>query len=221
MIRKSIFAAVALLAIASYANATLIAEWTFETSLPATAGPHTAEGGVNGASSLALGLHTGPATYSSPAGNGSAHSFSANQWSVGDYYQFCTSTTGYSSMVISWDQTGSSTGPRDFALKLSSDGYSASALTYQVLLNGSPNPAWNGTTSSAVYHFSVAVSSLDNAASACVRMIDTSTTAINLGTVATAGTDRVDNVQFNGVVPEPGTVALLGLGVVGLIRRRR
>ncbi len=216
MIRRTIFAAVVLMSVASYAHATLLAEWTFEVSAPVTAGPHTAEGGLNAASSLALGVHPGGSTYSSPAGNGSARSFSSNTWVVGDYYQFCTSTTGYGSIVVSWEQAGSNTGPRDFDLKSSADGYVASLLAYTVALS-----TWNSGSASAGFSYSVPVPALDNTASACFRLIDRSTVSINGSTVASGGTGRVDNVQVNGVVPEPTTLALLVLGGFGLIRRRR
>lgn len=229
MIRKSIIvvAVAALFCIASSAQATLLAEWTFQVSVPATAGPHAAEGGLNaGVGSPAIGLHASGATvYSSPAGNGSSNSFSSNTWAVGDYYQFCTSTAGYNTIVVSWDQTGSNTGPRDFELRSSADGYASNLLSYVVLFNGAPNASWSaGSTPAqqAPYKFSVAVPALDNLASACFRLRDASTTSINGTTVAAGGTDRVDNAQFNGeLIPEPGTLALLGIGAFGLIRRRR
>src|SRR5438105_15687052 len=77
-----------------------IAQWTFETSAPTTAGPIAPEVGSGSAS----GSHAGAAVYSSPAGNGSVHSYSANTWAVGDYWQFQTSTLGSSGISLSWDQ---------------------------------------------------------------------------------------------------------------------
>src|SRR5690349_21798851 len=76
-------------------QAVLIADWTFETSVPTTAGPYVAEGGVNAATSFASGLHAGASVYSNPAGAGSAESFSSTAWAIGDYYQFTSSTIGY------------------------------------------------------------------------------------------------------------------------------
>src|SRR5271165_4431061 len=85
-----------------------IADWTFETSQPATAGPFNPEVGAGSAT----GSHAGAAVYSTPAGNGSSHSFSANTWAVGDYYQYQVSTVGDSGTIyLSFDQTSSSTGP--------------------------------------------------------------------------------------------------------------
>ena len=96
-----------------------LAVWTFETSLPATAGPHAAEGGINaGAGSPASGFHASASVvYSNPAGNGSAESFSSTFWSVGDYWQFSTSSVGYTDIHLAWDQASSNTGPRDFVLR--------------------------------------------------------------------------------------------------------
>src|SRR6266446_9928561 len=100
-------AALALVFLGATSAQAQIAQWTFETSIPATAGPFAPEVGSGSAS----GLHAGAAVYSSPAGNGSAHSYSANTWAVGDYWQFQTSTLGFSGIALSWDQASSSTGP--------------------------------------------------------------------------------------------------------------
>ena len=48
------------------------------------------------------------------AGNGSTKSLSANNWSVGDYWQLQLSTVGFSGLSLSYDQTGSATGPQGF-----------------------------------------------------------------------------------------------------------
>ncbi|HEY2154598.1 MAG TPA: hypothetical protein VGH33_03145, partial [Isosphaeraceae bacterium] len=67
---------VLLLSIASTARADVIADWTFETTLPTTAGPFAPEVGSGAAS----GQHASASTYSTPVGNGSAHSFSSTAW---------------------------------------------------------------------------------------------------------------------------------------------
>ena len=43
-------------------------------------------------------------------GNGSPKSMSGNGWAVGDYWQFQSSTLGFSDIGISFDQISSSTG---------------------------------------------------------------------------------------------------------------
>ena len=140
------------------ADPTVVANWTFETSIPATAGPFAAETGTGSA----LGFHAGATTYSSPAGNGSTHSFSSTAWAVGDYYQFQTSTLGDPNVAISFDQTSSNTGPRDFILQYSTNGTSFTAFgaQYSVLANNAPNPVWNATTASPIYNFNFDLSSI-------------------------------------------------------------
>jgi hypothetical protein len=239
MVRKIFSAAMASLAISSFANATLISEWNFESSIPAgwtgTSGAtgtnpgitFPAEDGVHsGAGFPASGLHASSATiWSGPFGNGSNRALSSDRWAVGDYYQFCTSTAGYSSVTITWDQTGSNTGPREFVIKSSGDGYTAALYTATLLVNGSPNTPWGPATTPLQQfpyrHTTLPIPELDNLASVCIRFIDNSTTSLNGGTVGTAGTNRIDNVQFNGVLPEPGSLALLGIGLIGLFRRQR
>jgi len=106
--------------------------------------------------------------------------------------------------------------------------YTQFGANYSVLANASPNPVWNTTTYQAVYTSSIDLSSvtaLDNAATVVFRLVDMSTTSANGGTVAAAGTDRVDNFTVSATpVPEPSTLAL---GLVGgftcwvALRRKR
>ncbi|MEW5967884.1 MAG: PEP-CTERM sorting domain-containing protein [Pseudomonadota bacterium] len=207
------------------ASADTLAQWTFETSAPTTAGTFAPEVG----SGSALGFHASSSVvYSNPVGNGSGESFSSNYWSVGDYYQFQTSTVGYEDIVVSWDQASSNTGPRDFMLSYSTDGFSfANFAAYSVLANAAPNPTWTSSTSHPVYGLSFDLSSiaaLDNQASVYFRLVDVSTVSANGGTVATAGTNRVDNFTVMAApVPEAETYAMMlaGLGLVGFMARRR
>ncbi len=226
--KSTVFVAAALAAGAACAisaHAGVIASWTFETSAPVTAGPHTAEGGANAASSFASGFHAGTSTYSSPVGNGSARSFSSNGWAVGDYYQFVTSTLGYHSISIGWDHTSSNTGPRDFILYYSVDSgatFTALTGTLAVLANASPNPTWSSTTNHPIFAIGpfAGPAALDNQASVIFRMVQSSTVSANGGTVASTGTSRVDNVTIEGtLIPSPGALALLGMA--GLVARRR
>jgi hypothetical protein len=203
------------------ASASVIADWTFETSAPATAGPFNPESGAGQAS----GSHAGTSTYSSPAGNGSSHSFSSTNWAVGDYYQFKVSTTGLSNIDLTFDQTSSNTGPGNFQLEYSTtgSGFTNFGSAYTVLANSAPNPPWNATTGSSLYTITDDLSSitaLNNAPAVYFRLADSSTVSANGGVVASGGTDRVDNVIVQSV-PEPMSMSVIAVGAVGLLARRR
>jgi len=233
MIKTHLLVAVAAAAAwASPAHAIVTVQWDFEgTTTPADLNDSTTS--PSAAASLgigtALGVHAAAATdWSTPVGNGSANSFSSNTWSVGDYWQFSFSTTGFTGLTLSFDQTSSGTGPRDFTLAYSTNGTSfTNFANYAVLANAAPNTAWSGSTYNPAYTFTYdlsAVTALNNQASVFVRLIDASTVSAGGGVVAAAGTNRVDNFTVNLTpVPEASTSAMLlaGLAVLGFMARRR
>lgn len=180
---------------------TTLVKWTFETSVPTTAGPHAAEEGTGQAS----GWHVNNATaYTNPAGNGSAESFSSDKWAIGDYYQIQFSTTGISEITLTWDATGSNTGPRDFKVQYSVDGSnftdaSGTNSTYQ-LTNDSWSSGSYKPASTRVLSLTT-VASLNNTANVFIRFVCTSTTSIGGGTVAAAGTSRIDDIKITYISP--------------------
>lgn len=202
-----------------------MAEWNFEVSGPLLTLADsmdsplaTAEAGVYAGTSIANGHHAGAATdWSSPVGNGSLESFSANTWAVGDYWQFSTSTLGYQDIAISWHQTRSSTGPATWDLYWSTDGsvfnllldnYSAPVITWS-----SATPDVTGTT---VFPDVLAPAALDNQSTIYFRLTADSAAS------AAAGTGRIDNIIISGnAIPAPGALALLGLAGLTARRRRR
>lgn len=170
------------------------------------------------------------AVYSSPSGNGSLHSLSANVWTAGDYYQFQVPTTGIQNIIVSYDQVSSGTGPKVFSFLYSVDGMNFStAGSYSIgLTQDATNTAsttltgtessWNPSSSGAynqVFNLS-AVAGLNNDTSAIFEIVEADTTT------ATSGTDRVDNFIVAGsAVPEPASLTLLTLaGAAALFRRR-
>ena len=205
-----------------------LALWTFETTGPniilnnsATSPVAAADSGIFGGN--AQGVHTSANTdWTSPAGNGSAECFSANEWQIGDYWEFTTSTLGYQNITIGWDQTRSATGATTFDLYYSNDGVNFTNLVddYAVLENVVANGGtWNTTTSFPAYTFAPLGTSSDmnNQSTVWFRFV-----AQNAGT-NTGGTGRIDNVIIQGdAVPAPGALALLALaGVTARARRRR
>jgi len=219
----------------AHAAAITQADFTFETSGLAFStsvtqgsnafGPVIAEIG----SGSAYGSHAATnAVFSSPAGNGSLHSFSNNVWAAGDYYQFVVPTTGIQNIVFSYDQISSSTGPKVFDLLYSSDGSSyQTAGSYAIALTetatnstgGTASESTWGTSASGAYNHSFDLSSitaLNNDANAIFEIVEADTTT------ATAGTDRIDNVIVSGsAVPEPASVSLMTLAAAGLLFRKR
>jgi len=193
-------------------QAAIIADWTFETSVPTTPGPIAPEVG----SGTGTGVHAGAATYSSPSGNGSAQSWNSNTWAIGDYYQFQASTLGESGITISWDQTRSSSGPGQpnpsapsFKLQYSTDGTNfTDAFSYIVPVTGNTGAVWTSQFADLS-----SVSALDNQSAVYFRM-----TAIQAAQSAN-GQSRVDNVVIASV-PEP-TAGLLLVSAVLLVAGRR
>jgi hypothetical protein len=217
------------------ANAAIVldlANWTFETSQPATAGPFVPELGFYAAASGALGNHASGATvYSSPAGNGSPHSFSSNTWAVGDYYQFSTKSANFIDIKLSWDQTSSATGPKDFELFYNVNGGAYASLgTYVVLPNqvGAPGAGvWNSTTAIPAYSYAAdlsAINALENKNAISFRLVMfTNADSTPPGTVGTGGTDRVDNFRITATqIPLPGTVFVFaGVAAAAGVARRK
>jgi len=200
------------------ANAAVLSQWTFETSVPTTAGPHVAETGVFAGNATS----NSGGTLSNPAGNGSAESFSSNGWNAGEYYQFSTSTTGYKDITISFAQAASNTGPQNFQFQYSTDGINY--LNFGSSYVG-PTPDFDGSAFKATNVLSynlTSITALNEKAAVGFRVAVVGSTAENDGTIASGGTFRIDDFTVNGnLVPEPGSLALLGLGGLLIARRRR
>jgi autotransporter-associated beta strand protein len=190
----------AVLMAASWAAAqSTIAQWTFETTSPTTAGPHAAE--VNNSTGVAnaLGFHAGASTYSSPAGNGSSKSFSSTAWAVGDYYQFSVPTSGFQSIQFSIDAVSSNTGPKNFNFLYSTDGTNfTNAGSYSIPVSQFFSSATVNSNLRFAFDLS-AVSALSNTTNPVFfRVVMKDTVSVNNGVVAGTGTSRVDNVTVLG-----------------------
>jgi hypothetical protein len=175
-----------------------IAVWTFETSAPTTSGPIVPETGLGTAS----GFHASTSTYSSPAGNGSAKSYSSNTWVVGDYYQFQVSTLTLSNIYFFFDQTGSNTGPNSFKVQYSTNGSTFTDFNSYTIPGATATTAyaWAAGTPITTTSFSFNLSSitaLNNQAAIYLRIVCNGPNAFNGTAIGTAGTNRVDNVTIS------------------------
>ena len=226
MTKQFLFAAVAASVAAATASADLVCGWTMATAVPAaTTGVSynygAADQGTGTAGSMLSSAHAASAaTYTSPSGNGSTYSLSANNWAIGDNYQVAFSTVGSAGLSISWDQTRSGTGPATFDALLSIDGGATwtNLLTgYSVVqagFAGTGTTSWNTVTNQpGFFTQTVALGvAAENQTEVRVRFSSTVTTAAS-------GTNRIDNIMVTNNIPSPGAIALLGLA--GLVARRR
>ena len=207
-----------------------LAKWTFEVNTPPDLANSTTITGIAAdiGTGTASGIHASAATdWTTPVGNASSNSLSVNTWNSGDYFQFTTSTTGYENISVSWDQTGSSTGPTAFKLAYSTNGTSFTDFaSYSVVLSTGTNiifsdlttgSSWSATKTATnttqSYNLS-AISSLNSITGVYFRLITTSSPAAG-------GTNRVDNFTITGTavaaaVPEPSTYAAI-IGAVALV----
>lgn len=199
---KRIFVTLLMLLSSSIIYAQTIALWTFETAQPANSGPHDAEVGTG----VAMGVHATASTFSSPAGNGSPHSFRANKWAAGDFFQFAVSTTGHEGITFSFSQTSSARGPKTFEVQVSTDGTIFTTLAgsnYNVI-----NSTWNVVNSNATSLHSFSLPGMGNQPMLVVRLrVVAGSTAVNGSSITASGTSRIDNVSITGSSPLPVSIS--------------
>lgn len=234
---SSIIVAVGLVAAAAAsADAAVIVGWTMPTAFPTGTGnvptgttylppgPNgagVADQGSNAAGSQLRAVKSlAASTYTSPSGNGSQYSFSANNWSPGDFYEISFSAAGITDgLVLSWDQARSSTGPAAFKVSMSVNGGAfADLLDYTVLQSGggSAPGTWSSTTYNPIYSSTLLLGgAASNASSVVVRFVNREAAASSA-----TGSNRIDSIFVNSV-PAPGAMALLAVAGIAGARRRR
>lgn len=184
-----------------------IAKWNYEalgtlsTSGTFYTGP-AATVGVNASGSSMSGNHVSAASsWINSGGNGSLTSLSGNNWAIGDYYQFQTSTLGFSAVYVALDQTGSNTGPRDFQLSYSLDGTNFTNFGSVYSLTNAT--AWSSTIYKPEHTRSFDLSSVAGIAGQSVvyfRTTVATNSSISGTTIGTGGTSRVDNFSVSGTL---------------------
>jgi hypothetical protein len=156
------------------------------------------------------GFHNSASTnWTSPVGNGNLKSLSANTWQVDDYFRFTVNTQFITIIKLTFDQTSSSTGPKDFKLQYSLDGNNFTDITtYTVPFNTNTNTdySWGSTNYQSASTLSFDLSSIteiNDLNSVQFRLTNTSTSALLGGTIQTGGTSRVDNFTMFGNMDIP------------------
>jgi hypothetical protein len=213
----------------SASHGAIISQWTFESpnvpadQMNAATYPNPLNPAIGSGSATAVHVGTGT-DWTTPAGNGSVESLSANTWAVGDYFHFQVSTLGEDDIKVYWDQNGSSTGPRDFQFSYSTDGTNFTNLGPIYSLPS--GISWNqftpdGTTTTSFSRDLSLIDAVENVPAVYFRVTQASVTSIGGAAVQAAGTGRIDNFT---VVPEPSTVifgslASVGLGFVSMRKR--
>ncbi len=202
-------------------RAQTVARWTFETSQPG--GGYVNHWFTNIQSEVGSGVasifHNIPSVVYSPVGNGSAHSLTTSNWTVGDFYQFWVNASGYSHLSVSFDITSTSSGPGRYLLEYSTDGSNFSIFggTNTIVGGGSSGvPTWSGSTYNPIYtaNFDLSsVTALDNSPVVVFRLVDPSTLSAGGGTVTGPSLEVVDN--FTVSVPEPNVAGLLSFWLAG------
>lgn len=205
-----------------------LAKWTFESSTISGSGTssanYTPEQGLQTNTAWASSVHAVSSTYSSPSGNGSARSFSCNNWTTNDYFQFALSSLGHRNLILRFDHTGSGTGPLEFRIEASTDGVAFNAISdYDIpRTNSATNNVWGSGAyvSNSTLSFDLSsMSQLANKTNLIFRLVQRGTTSINNGTVAGTGTSRVDNFEVTATALDtnPPVLVLAGGETTSLV----
>jgi hypothetical protein len=156
------------------------------------------------------GFHQSASTsWTSPVGNGSLKSISADNWQVGDYFRYSVNTKYTTIIRLTFDQTSSATGPKDFKLQWSIDGLNFNDISnYNVPYNTNNNTNYSWTSgnyqSFSTLSFDLSsITEINDQTNVQFRMINNSTSALLGGTIQTDGTSRMDNFTMFGSMDIP------------------
>jgi hypothetical protein len=166
-----------------------IASWTFPTSgLTLTAD-------VVNANNTGVLISTNGGTPADAAG-ASTRATTVNAWQTGagsKYWSVTVNTTGLYAIHVKSAQYSSNTGPKDFKLQ-----YQVGAGGWNDVTGGSITVGANFTSGVANVTLPAAC---DNQSAVAVRWLMNSNTSVNNGTVASGGTNRIDDIVIEGYAP--------------------
>jgi hypothetical protein len=157
--------------------------------------------------------------FSSAVGNGSAHALSANNWAVGDYWEFHVSTVGFMDLQVSFAQRSDNIGPTNFALAYSIDHISFTTVApgfFQVHADNSDG-TWNSSTAntntSKTFDLS-ATNVLENAPHVYFRLTSIIPNPLS-------GASRIDDFSITATaIPEPAHLAIAAVVSLLICGRR-
>lgn len=183
----------------------------------------------SGSATVTLAKSATGGSISAVAGNGSTKSLTGNNL-IGSSYTFKFAADDVNSIALSFDTTGSATGPRDFVVSYSNDGVNFSSLSTFAIGSTGQSGFSTGSSSTDVGHAFVLPTSFGDLNPGVagdfgyLQIAVADAVAINGGAVGTGGTNRIDNVIISGspiaVVPEAGTTSVLTLAASALLARR-
>ncbi len=159
-------------------------------------------------------------TYTYSGGAGSTYSLSSGGWQDGigtKCWQITFDASGCALLTLSSKQKSSGTGPRDFLVQCRTDPDAewTNVPGGSVTATNDSGAAWQGSLADLPLP-----SLCDNQTSVYVRWVVASTNAVNGGTIAAAGTSRMDDIVVGGVmIPEP--MAAVAFLVWSAATRRR
>jgi hypothetical protein len=197
------------------ASAATIVAWDFEglQNLPKTGQQYFATPS-EGMGKMKLVHNSTTTTFSDVVGNGNPSALGSNEWTVADYYDFDTATTGFKDIRIKWSQTSSNAGPAKFALFAKNFG--GPALKLQDYTVGNASWSSSGVSASSKYSFDLSsIPALNNQAIVTFSLVLMGPERADgePGTILSAGTNRIDDMVIEGVPlppPVPGPLPLLG-----------